>query len=255
MKLLLESPFIHADEIQFSIEGTKQYVWVFTDGKRTIFKLTETRESTMVHELLSSYKGVLVSAFYPGYDSVNCRQQKCWVHLIRDINEDLWESPFNTEFESFVIEVRSLIAPIFDAIHKYGLKKRNLKKFRNGVENFYKKSIYDKDYKFEATIKYQKRFQRYKVSLFTFLNEDAIPWNNNAAERAGRHLAVQRKISGLFFKNVAPQYLLLLGIAQTCRFQRKSFLKFLLSKQKDVDAFKAGRRVKYSVAVGPSPSG
>ncbi len=252
IKLLLESPFIHADEIQFNIEGANQYVWVFTDGKRTFFKLTETRESTIVHELLSSYKGVLVSDFYPGYDSVNCRQQKCWVHLIRDLNEDLWKSPFNTEFESFVIEVRSLIAPIFDAIHKYGLKKRNLRKFKNSVEKFYEKSIHDKDYKFEATVKYQKRFQKYKESLFTFLDEDSIPWNNNAAERAGRHLAVQRKISGSFFKNVAPQYLLLLGIAQTCRFQGKSFLKFLLSKQKDVDLFKAGRPLKTSVAVGPS---
>jgi len=51
------------------------------------------------------------------------------------------------------------------------------------------------------------------------------------AERAIRQLAVQRKISGSFFKRVAPQYLLLLAISQTCRFQGKSFLKFLLSKE------------------------
>jgi len=238
--------------MQFSIEGVKQYVWIFTDGNRTIFKLSETRESTIVHEFLSGYKGVLVSDFYPGYDSVNCRQQKCWVHLIRDMNEDLLKSPFNLEFEWFVADVRNLITPIYDAIHKFGLRKRNLNKFKTSVEKFYEKSIYNRDYKFEATVKYQKRFQRYKDSLFTFLDEDSIPWNNNAAERAGRHLAVQRKISGRFFKNVAPKYLLLLGIAQTCRFQGKSFLKFLLSKQKDVDVFKAGRRLKNSVAVGPS---
>lgn len=252
IRLLLESPFIHVDEIQFNIEGANQYVWVFTDGKRTFFKLTETREPTIVYELLSNYKGVLVSDFYPGYDSVNCRQQKCWVHLIRDINEDLWKSPFNPEFEAFVIDVRNLIAPIFEAIHKYGLKKRNLRKFRDSVERFYEKSIYGKDYKFEATVKYQKRLQRYRESLFTFLDEDAIPWNNNAAERAGRQLAVQRKISGTFYRNVAPQYLLLLGIAQTCRFQGKSFLKFLLSKEKDVDLFKADRPLKTSVAAASS---
>ena len=76
---------------------------------------------------------------------------------------------------------------------------------------------------------YQKRLQRYRQSLFTFLDYDGIPWNNNMAERAIRHLAVQRKISGTFFASVAPQYLLLLGLAQTCRFQGKSVLKFLLS--------------------------
>ena len=60
-------------------------------------------------------------------------------------------------------------------------------------------------------------------------------------ERAIRHLAVQRKISGSFFKRVAPHYLRLLAINQTCRFQEKSFLRFLLSAKKDVDQFKDRR--------------
>jgi len=51
-------------------------------------------------------------------------------------------------------------------------------------------------------------------------------------------LAVQRKISGFFFKSFASRYLVLLGIAQTCKFQEKSFLKFLLSGEMDVDHFR-----------------
>ena len=69
------------------------------------------------------------------------------------------------------------------------------------------------------------------------------------AERAIRQLAVQRKISGSFFKRVGPQYLLLLAISQTCRFQGKSFLKFLLSKETDLDSFRRTRPVRYSYAV------
>ena len=69
-----------------------------------------------------------------------------------------------------------------------------------------------------------------------------IPWNNNAAERALRHLAVQRKISGAFSQKGATDYLRLLAISQTCRFQEKSFLGFLLSGLKNVDAFKDRRR-------------
>ncbi len=72
-----------------------------------------------------------------------------------------------------------------------------------------------------------------------FLEEDGIPWNNNMAERAIRQLAVQRKISGTFFDSLVSDYLLLLGMAQSCRFQDKPFLKFLLSQEKDVDLFKA----------------
>ena len=49
--------------------------------------------------------------------------------------------------------------------------------------------------------------------LFTFLNRDGIPWENNMAERALRQLAVQRRISGSFYKRSADHYLLLLAIS------------------------------------------
>jgi len=70
------------------------------------------------------------------------------------------------------------------------------------------------------------------------------------AERAIRHLAVQRKISGAFFEHSARQYLVLLGIAQSCRFQNRSFLRFLMSGERDVDSFKVARRLKISVPIG-----
>ena len=89
--------------------------------------------------------------------------------------------------------------------------------------------------------KYKKRFVRYRNSIFTFLGNDGIPWNNNAAERALRHLAVQRKISGAFSEKGARRYLRLLAISQTCRFQNKSFLGFLLSGLKDVNLYERKR--------------
>ena len=97
-----------------------------------------------------------------------------------------------------------------------------------------------------SLLKYQKRFKRYKESLFTFLEQDFMPWNNNMAERGIRHLAVQRKISGSFSKSGATAYLTLLGIMQTCKFQDKSLLKFLLSQEKDIDQFKQSKRAKSS---------
>jgi len=247
---ILKSPFIHVDETQINIRGTNQYVWVFTDGKHVILKKTETREATFVNEFLSNYNGVLISDFYPGYDSVPCKQQKSWVHLIRDLNDDLWDAPFNAEFESFVLEVRNLMVPIFEAVNKHGLKTKYLNKFKMSIELFYDKNIVDKDYKSELTKKYQKRFQRYKNSLFTFLEQDNIPWNNNMAERAFRQLAVQRKISTNFFEHTVPDYLLLLGIAQTCRFQDKSFLKFLLSKEIDVEKIRVNKHLRTSSLGG-----
>jgi hypothetical protein len=134
-------------------------------------------------------------------------------------------------------------------VERFGLKRWHLHKHTHLVERFYKSVIVGREYKCEITQKYQKRFVRYKESLFRFLEEDDIPWNNNTAERASRHLAVQRKISGSFFKRVAVQYLLLLGIAQACRFQGKSFLNFLISREKDIDRFKEKKHPKVTVQV------
>ncbi|MCY7392423.1 MAG: hypothetical protein LH647_13355, partial [Leptolyngbyaceae cyanobacterium CAN_BIN12] len=60
----------------------------------------------------------------------------------------------------------------------------------------------------------------------------------------------QRTISGSFSKTTTKDYLLLLGIKQTCRFQNKPFLKFLLSGEKNIDSFKAPRRSKNTRPVG-----
>jgi Transposase IS66 family len=137
-------------------------------------------------------------------------------------------------------------------VETYGLKRRHLHKFHPSIDRFYQKHIVDRTYTSEATIKFQKRFQRYRDNLFRFLDEDGIPWHNNTAERALRHIAVQRKISGSFFEKSTHHFLRLLGISQTCQFQGKSFLKFLLSKELDLDAFRSPKRVQTSRAVGPT---
>ena len=254
LQAMLKSDFVHVDETKINIQGVDHYVWVFTDGKHVVFRMTETREADIVREVLAGYQGVLVSDFYPGYDSMPCRQQKCLVHLIRDINDDLWKAPFDKELETFAVAVQALLVPILMEVDRYGLKAWHLRKFLKDVERFYVKHIIGREYTSEPVRTFQKRFDRYRESLFTFLALDGIPWENNMAERAIRQLAVQRKISGSFFKRVAPQYLLLLAISQTCRFQGKSFLKFLLSKAKDVDEFRRSRPIKYSSPVVVQPT-
>ena len=240
---LLRSPYVHVDETKVNIKGSNWYVWVFTDEKHVMFTLKETREADFVHELLRNYQGVLISDFYPGYDAVECRQQKCWVHLIRDLNDDLQENPFDKEYEAFILEVRNLIIPIMETVQNYGLKRRYLHKFEQQVEIFYRKVIVDKKYKSDLVLTYQKRFIRYKDSLFTFLTEDGIPWHNNTAERGIRPFAIQRYVSKSPFRDSTTHaYLALLSIRQTCRFQGKSFFKFLFSGETDLDKFEARKR-------------
>lgn len=239
---LLTGQYIHIDETTINIRGHKHYAWVLTNENFTVFKYTENRETAEIKELLKNYNGVLISDFYAGYDSVECPQQKCWVHLLRDLNNDLWKNPFDKEYEDFVSEIRNIIIPILETYYKHGLKQYFFKKHIKCVENFYTKLIDGIKYNSELCLTYQKRFKRYRVSLFTFLRNDNICWHNNIAENRIRHICVQRKISGSFGSNQFPHYLRLLGIMHTCKQQSKSFLGFLLSHEKDVDNYKDRKR-------------
>jgi len=63
---ILHSPAVHVDETKLSILGQHQFVWVLTDGKHVIFRLTEGRETGFLEPLLANYQGTLVSDFYGG---------------------------------------------------------------------------------------------------------------------------------------------------------------------------------------------
>jgi len=253
LRRMLDSPFIHVDDTKVNIQGENNHVWGFTDGIHVVFRMTATRETDIVHEVLEGYKGVMVSDFYPGFDSVKCRQQKCLIHLVRDINDELWDNPFDSQLEAFAAAVRNLLVPILQDVQRYGLKARHLHKHKALVDRFYRDEIETSRCPSDVTMRFKTRFERYREGMFLFLEEDSIPWNNNTGERALRHLAVQRKISGFFFKSFSSSYLVLLGIAQTCRFQEKSFLKFLLSGEMDVDRFRPSRRRRTTKPIGESP--
>ena len=166
------------------------------------------------------------------------------VHLIRDLNDDLWSNAFEVELGDFVSKVRDLLTPIKETIQQYGLKKRNLNKFRKTVDNFYASNIDNRSYKSDLCSKFQSRFVKYRESLFTFLVQDNIPWHNNPIENALRAITLQLDISKVLHESVIEDYLMLLSIKQTCKYQEKSFLKFLLSEEKDVDLFKGSKSRK-----------
>jgi len=114
------------------------------------------------------------------------------------------------------------------------------------IDDFYINSIDNKQYKSELVLKYQQHFKKYRDSLFAFIRQDGIPWHNNTAENAIRHIAIQRDISkASFHEEPTRNYLVLLGIRQTCRYQNKSFFKFLFSKETDIDKFKSTKSRKH----------
>ena len=90
---------VHADETQARVVGKTGYVWVLSSLEEVVYVYSDTREGDMIQSMLGEFRGVLVSDFYAVYDSIKCVQQKCLIHLMRDINDDLHKHPFDLELE------------------------------------------------------------------------------------------------------------------------------------------------------------
>ena len=235
---LIYGDLLCIDETNVKVKGfSSPYVWVFTNMDSVLYLLRQNREAEFLKDFLKEFKGVLVSDYYSGYDSLPCPQQKCLVHLIRDLNEDLFKNQFDSEFKIIVDAFGKLLRKIIGTIDKYGLKKRHLNKHSLDVRRFYKKII-SIEYKTEISIAYQKRFMKNKDKLFTFLNYDGIPWNNNNAEHAIKSFAYHRShIKGNFTEKSIKDHLLLLSMQQTCKYRGINFLDFLRSQEISINKY------------------
>ena len=133
---LLKGSHLHIDETEVKLRGCKGYVWVFASMDAVYFEYRDSRKAQFLGLLLEEFKGVLISDFFTGYDSLNCPQQKCLIHLIRDMNEDLLSNSFDSEYKDVVQRFAHLLQQIVETVDKYGLKRRHFRKHRNEAVRF-----------------------------------------------------------------------------------------------------------------------
>src|SRR5262249_27232101 len=84
LKRLCCGRLLHIDETSASVMGKNSYVWVLTSMEEVAYFYSPTREGGTIQAMLKNFSGVLVSDFYAAYDSIDCPQQKCLIHLIPD---------------------------------------------------------------------------------------------------------------------------------------------------------------------------
>jgi hypothetical protein len=241
---LLTGSLIHADETNINFKIGKGYIWVLANMHNVIYVYRPTRDGEWLLELLSGFTGVLVSDFYSAYDSTPCQQQKCLIHLIRDMNHDLLCCPYDQEFKRLVSQFGLLLRGIIDTIDRYGLKRYHLHKHQADVDRFYLK-LSARSFDSDLASEYWQRLVKYREKMFTFLRHDGVPWNNNNAEHAFRTFAHYRSTSdGQMTETGLRDYLVLLSIYQTCKYRGISFLRFLVSQERDLNGFHDSGRMR-----------
>jgi hypothetical protein len=87
------------------------------------------------------------------------------------------------------------------------------------------------------------RLEKNRNRMFTFLDFDDVPWNNNNAEHAVKAFAVLRRvIEGPTTEKGLHDFLVLLSLCETCKCKNVDFLDFLHSGSKDIDDFANSQR-------------
>ena len=231
---ILKGKIIHIDETRVNLQKKKGYVWVITSMDKVYYFYKENRKGDFLKDMLETFSGVLISDLYRAYDSVDNPQQKCIVHLIRDMNEDLMRNPFDSEFKNILELFSIILREIITTVDKFGLKKRFLHKHWKKVNKFLE-YLDNSEIASDTAKKYQKRFKKYGKRFFTFLDYDGVPWNNCNAESAIRFFAKHRRFAdGRFTERSLNDFLVILSVFQTCEFNQINVMKFLLSKETNV---------------------
>ena len=82
---VLSSPVVHADETSFRLGNKRKgWWWVAVGGGLAFFLLHAKRGIEGAKALLGSFRGVLVTDRWCGYNRHAGRRQHCWAHVKRD---------------------------------------------------------------------------------------------------------------------------------------------------------------------------
>jgi predicted RecB family nuclease len=179
---------LHVDETEARLRTGKGYVWVFASIEDVAYVFRPTREGEFLRDLLKDFVGVLISDFYAAYDALPCPQQKCLIHLIRDLNQILLSNAYDGEVQTLTQSFGHLLRQIVAEVDEHGHKQHHLAQHGKDVQAFLD-GLAESCPHSEAASAIRERLLKYREKLFTFMHHDGVPWNNNNAENAIKQFA------------------------------------------------------------------
>ena len=189
------SPVVHADETGWREDGVNGYVWTFSTPTERYF-LRRGRGKGVVDEALGeAFSGVLVSDFYAAYNHYPGLKQRCWAHLLRDMDELMAWYPDDLGLAQWAGAVRRVYAKARTCVPADDPRLASRRQLTLEKELLALCSPFFKDQAAPQS-KLCRRIERFIKELFVFVSHPNAPSENNAAERSLRHLVISRKISG-----------------------------------------------------------
>jgi transposase len=193
----LNAAVLHGDETGWRVNGKGHWLWCFSYGRGTYYLIDEKRGKPVLAKFFKrAFAGTLVTDFWGAYNAVVCsRRQVCLAHLLRDLKHvEQYKHP-SKKWPKFAKKLRRLI---HDGLR---LKKRQAELAGDVYDSRCRclharlDALIDTPWQDPQAKRLLKRFRRHRTHLFTFLDDPAVPPDNNHGERAIRPAVIIRKNS------------------------------------------------------------
>jgi transposase len=220
---LLKEKSIHGDETSWRIKGKNHWLWAFLGRWSVVYEVDASRGKDVPMKVLGDYGGTVISDSWPAWNHVGTRWQRCLVHYLRELEDTIkYKSP-GKEFIPFRKKLRRILRDAIRMADEKDHDERLMAKARLDARVDALIASYSSS-KEKNCARLLKRLRREKGMLFTFLEEDGVAWNNNAAERALRSSVVIRKITyGNQSDEGAHAHAVLMSIRETCGLRKENF--------------------------------
>ena len=221
------SDAVHFDDTGWPVNGVYNWLWTFVDKASAWYTIRNTRSGSVVEDTLGKdYGGTVCSDFYPSFDKLPYRQQKCLIHLLKDMGKARKHGRLlSLQFTRFERRVRRIVQDavrVHERIKDAGIRLWRKKLLEERVLSLCSRRYTDRD-----CIRMCKLLKKHQKNLFTFLEAKDVHWNNNAAERAIRPSVVVRKNTyGSRSDTGAWNHAVLMTMNETCRMRGVNFLDF-----------------------------
>ena len=187
------SAHLHADETGWRVNGRTHWLWCFTNDRNCYYMIDRSRGSPALQQFFTEeFEGVLITDFWSAYQSVCAEdRQYCLVHLLREL-EKVDDHNDSADWQAFAKKLRRLLR---DGIR---LRKRDdfaPEKYRDRIDRLNKRlaDLSTQECLDGDARRLTKRLGKHAEYIFTFLDYDHVPFDNNFAERQIRPAVILRK--------------------------------------------------------------
>jgi transposase len=226
-RALRQAPAIHADETGLRVAGRSHWLWAFVSERLARYRAEPTRAGRVAAQVLGEdFGGTLLCDFYPAYNQIDCKKQRCLAHLLREVESALDGLRGPGRPPPFLLEAAQWCDDALAADQRWHMWTPSTRaKWRRRVVSRFERLLTMRTSNADSQ-RLQARLWRHHDEMLTFLGNPDVEATNNRAERAIRPAVITRKISGGHRSEAGARAVAdVTSVLRTCALQTRGFIE------------------------------